>query len=1114
MHGLGVNGLGVPIKEVFTMFDQTIRIFLSSTFKDWQDERNKLHDSAFVKLRELCQSRSFSFQVVDLRWGVNETAGWDQRTQSVCLEEIKRCQRITPRPNFITMIGDRYGWRPLPTQLSQVDWRLIRERAGDLGDLLENWYVLDKNSRPTTFFLRPRVTIEERAKEYWQAEVEVPLRELFVKVIEEVGVSEFSRSLQETDISLTEKEVRLGTESAENDDWQAFAYFRDFRVGKERSQFGEPWVDLDGAAKLADPRSAEKLSALRLRLENSPKVATRTGTVELIYGKVDDRWLEWIDQSLFNDLAAAIEGQIDDYVNRDPHKREISIHLSFAEERGLNYVRRREVEASVIEYLTSNDRKTLVLHGDSGSGKTALMSRVQRMIDEQFSDQLRIVRFIGATGSSASLRSLVGSIHAQIAESLGTQDASVSMEGDPEASLRAGLALATKNNPLILLIDGIDQLIDSDRALDCKWVPLELPEHCHLIISCMSGTEEDNHATTKAFESLKLQLRDESFLELFAPQLEELSQMLTFWLDFYDRTLTQDQRSSVESYLTRCPRPLFLRVLVEIVRFWKDDDLIPELPTTIHGIIDTFLESLESDRWHGRTIVESTLGFLSASRSGLTEVELVDLLNRNSSVIDEFNQSSRYSYPDSRKRLPSAIWSRLLFDLSFFLGTTTISGSRLITFYHRQLGLVSSKRYLTDGSNPVHRELAAYFREQPTWLSKTNNLPNARKSFELPFQLRRDGGPTSEIELLELLGDDESVSAKIESALKIDLLNDYLEAESIGENQLAKLAVFFRDQFVQENSPLASAFTPRDLHAFYTFHGVVQESAVSKSRFYNLFLESLSKLGEGESTTHARRLILTAKIDLGGKLRREREFEQARNELDALPEDELILTKRDRGRRLYEIGYIHYLQDEYLEAANVFRESELIATEGNDPVGAAISRSVGSWANYFSLPSGENLINIGTVQREVLETFAQHQDTDATAFRWARNALEHLFNATYLENDDRNLGRYLKELMANPWVRDFKSPTALSKHKARYEMTRGNFGQAVKNWHEYFKKHPVEKGAEAGAWLSLDFGIALRGAGRAELSMTVFNDGLNQEEFGSNNAFWQKRIRDELTNGY
>jgi hypothetical protein len=104
-----------------------IRIFVSSTFppslqlrrtgRDIKEERNALQQYVFPRLRELCARHGCRFQAIDLRWGVREEAALDQQTMRICLEEIARCQRVTPKPNFIVLLGDRYGWRPLPFEI-------------------------------------------------------------------------------------------------------------------------------------------------------------------------------------------------------------------------------------------------------------------------------------------------------------------------------------------------------------------------------------------------------------------------------------------------------------------------------------------------------------------------------------------------------------------------------------------------------------------------------------------------------------------------------------------------------------------------------------------------------------------------------------------------------------------------------------------------------------------------------------------------------------------------------------------------------------------------------------------------------------------------------------
>jgi hypothetical protein len=104
---------------------RTFRIFVSSTFSDLKEERNALQEKVFPKLRELCMHHGYRFQAIDLRWGVREEASLDQQTIKICFEEIKRCKKITPRPNFIVLLGDRYGWCPLPYEIPTSEFEEI-----------------------------------------------------------------------------------------------------------------------------------------------------------------------------------------------------------------------------------------------------------------------------------------------------------------------------------------------------------------------------------------------------------------------------------------------------------------------------------------------------------------------------------------------------------------------------------------------------------------------------------------------------------------------------------------------------------------------------------------------------------------------------------------------------------------------------------------------------------------------------------------------------------------------------------------------------------------------------------------------------------------------------
>lgn len=96
-----------------------IRVFLSSTFRDMDAERDYLVTRVFPEIRRLCYERRVTFSEIDLRWGITEQAAKNGRTVQICLEEIERCRQLGIPPFFIGFLGERYGWIPQPGDLSE-----------------------------------------------------------------------------------------------------------------------------------------------------------------------------------------------------------------------------------------------------------------------------------------------------------------------------------------------------------------------------------------------------------------------------------------------------------------------------------------------------------------------------------------------------------------------------------------------------------------------------------------------------------------------------------------------------------------------------------------------------------------------------------------------------------------------------------------------------------------------------------------------------------------------------------------------------------------------------------------------------------------------------------
>lgn len=107
-----------------------IRVFISSTFKDMQDERDILVKKVFPRLRVEAEKRGMTFSYVDLRWGVVPNAT-PKEIIDICLSEIENCN-----PFFIGLIGHNYG--SMIPSFNQSDRRILDEQHRGVKTLLQN----------------------------------------------------------------------------------------------------------------------------------------------------------------------------------------------------------------------------------------------------------------------------------------------------------------------------------------------------------------------------------------------------------------------------------------------------------------------------------------------------------------------------------------------------------------------------------------------------------------------------------------------------------------------------------------------------------------------------------------------------------------------------------------------------------------------------------------------------------------------------------------------------------------------------------------------------------------------------------------------------------------
>jgi len=726
---------------------KTFRLFVSSTFSDLKEERNALQRHVFPELRKLCEQNGCRFQAIDLRWGVREEAALDQQTMKICLDEIDRCQKITPRPNFIVLLGDRYGWRPLPAEIPAEEFEKIEGRVSDDDEkkLITSWFKRDDNAVPPVYCLQPReVKVkdkateeekkkarEEEAKEWNQ--IEEKLRRILCTAISDIGLKEEQKLKYEA--SATEQEISAGAMKVPDAQNHVFCFFRKILTQKKLplaedlppNGSAKDFIDLIDKKDL-DTEAQTRLDELKKRLSDELPDNIFKYEAEWKKNGITTDHIKKLQEDVYSSLSRIILKEIEQLKEIEPQEKEIADHDAFGKDRAKFFIGRTSILQDIVAYTKGTDVHLLAVFGVSGSGKSALMAQAVKRVRSEHPKAEVVVRFIGATPGSSDGRSLLESLCRQLSRSYGADESDIPTDyKELVEEFPKRLALATEETPLILSLDALDQLSDSNNARNLIWLPSDLPEHVRLIVSVLPG---------ECLTALEKKLPKESLVELKPMPSEEGHKLLDLWLKNAGRTLQEHQREEVlgKFNLENNGLPLYLKLAFEEARRWKSYTERTELSPDTPGIILDLFARLSSDANHGRMMVSRSLGYLAASKNGLSEDELIDVLSEDKEVFDDFKKRAYHEPPE--QRVPIVVWSRLYFDLEPYLTERDADGTSLMAFYHRQLGEAVVEEYLSgDVKRDRHQGLAQYFGSQSLYIEKDEKkIPNLRKLSELPFQ--------------------------------------------------------------------------------------------------------------------------------------------------------------------------------------------------------------------------------------------------------------------------------------------------------------------------------------------------------------------------------------------
>lgn len=731
-----------------------IRVFISSTFRDFHAERDHLVKLVFPRLREWAEEWKLNLVDIDLRWGVTAHEVETGQALAICLDEVDSC-----RPFFVCLLGERYGWVPDPDALSQetrAAFPGLEEQRGRSVTELEIRHAAFSSLRVGGG--EPRQAEEVgRAFFYLRDPRSVPAPE------ELTGVSPeqrryFHEAFYEPD------PARRG------------------RLAKLKRAILSRRVT--GGSAEAGARAAG-LRAHTYRAQFDPELANSED--DRLQGRLRRESLAGLGELVFSDLRRSIAARFSARIEalsrqatRDPFLAERELHDTFASGRTVRFVGRSALLTAVHGYLRGSTPTPLAVLGAPGSGKSALVAMVFQQLQRpgEGAPEVLIAHFVGATSSSTSTHSMLrrlcdelltqhlrGRMEEELAgvpplgpgaDESAARDHLRALEAvreryrvpDAAAALPAtlGRLLGLTAVPVVVLIDGVNQLDAWDADDGLGWLPTTLPPNVRIVVSAVVGSIAD-----------VLSRRTPTHLKVGPLEDDERRELIRSTPSVFCKRLDEEHIRELESR-EETRNPLFLQVVLEELRvfgsFEKLGERVRAFPSELVSLFEAVLERLERDLEEHVPLIEETFCLLECSRHGLRLTELRDLLDGDEEQLHQ----------GILRQLRSMLVRRGL----------------AIDFFHRSLSKAVRRRYLhKGGSARWHEKLACYFGRAMPPASEEVRLgpPDSavrRALFELPWQLLRQGDRWDE--LAERLGGIAFVEAKIQAGMLEDLRRDLREA--------------------------------------------------------------------------------------------------------------------------------------------------------------------------------------------------------------------------------------------------------------------------------------------------------------------------------------------------
>jgi nephrocystin-3 len=672
---------------------QTVRLFISSTPHDFVEERRQLVSHVLPRLRAWCQEHRISLIEVDLRWGAQTNA---QKVQTA-MQELSRCREENASPFFLSLLSEHYGWVPDEAEIQATEeygWV-----PGFSQIAMEIVFGAFRDASPNAYFALRSPS--------------------FLAALPDENMDTYLDQEHKQKLGIMKKQIAARFPAA-----QILHYDAHFEQGTSELLLASNEAFAEAILGFFCDRISSQYPCSRSAAAFDPVSSERN------------------PHQLFVELRG--EG----VYGRSAIRKQVLGYITSAENQAMAVVTRgcgRQNAASVafslgpvqrllVSFLAVRRHPVMLLAGEAGAGKSALVAAVVRAQSALLPHCQQFFHFVGAVPGSTDLVRLLRRMWNEL-------DADTDIpttEAELVRLMPVVLENASRRGGCCIFLDALNQLDTDSEQASLSWLPALLPPGVRVVISAIAGSQCDAALSSREMPPARVQVEP---LDRAASQ--ELVQNL---LSKRHRDIDEDHLALLLSK-DGARNPLWLVCACEELRVHPTYSTIAQkiisFDESLLGLILQILDRFE--REHGEVLVTAALCFLECSRHGLLETELLELLADHSSrlvyteIADEPEQSvetadepeqdaaselkgvfhaevkaavqaedaevaeasepgdvtQESAEPPAIKRLDMAVWSPLFQSLRAFLRPVGEAGVGQLDFYHRAISKAVRLKYLS-----------------------------------------------------------------------------------------------------------------------------------------------------------------------------------------------------------------------------------------------------------------------------------------------------------------------------------------------------------------------------------------------------------------------------------